>query len=168
MHFRTSYKGPTKGSYKHCPKWSTFGKVRGGTKFHGGLDISAPTGTPVHAATDGTLSYARDPDGYGLFARVKFSAKGPDVDEYEIIYAHLVDDNKKLNMNARPVKAGEIIGKAGCTGNAKGMCSPSPESHVHVTINKYYKNKKTAVDPLMTTNWSISTPGEAAYEGLCR
>lgn len=175
LHFRTSYRGPSKGTFKHCPKWSSFGVSRG-HRFHGGVDISAPTGTPVHAASDGTLSYSRDPGGYGLYAKVKFhprveksgAATCSDTDEHEIIYAHLIDDNRKLSMAPRPVRAGEVIGRVGCTGNAKGMCSPSPESHVHVTINRLPKGKKQPVDPMLVTGWHITTPGEQPNETSCR
>ncbi|MFO0658268.1 MAG: M23 family metallopeptidase [Polyangiaceae bacterium] len=156
LHFRTSYRSPNKGTFKHCPKWSGFGQSRG-HRFHGGVDISAPTNTPVHAAADGTLSYSRDPGGYGLYAKVKFhprveknnSGTCTDNDEHEIIYAHLIDDNRKLSMGPRPVRAGEVIGRVGCTGNAKGMCSPSPESHVHVTVNRLAKGKKQPIDPTL-------------------
>jgi len=159
LNFRAAYRSG--GVTQHCPHRSTFGPVRGG-RNHWGVDISAPTGTSVRAATDGTVSYAREPGGYGLYARLKFSAqvrgKGGGCgssDEYEIIYAHLIDDGK-TSMATRSVRAGEMIGRVGCTGNAKGMCSPSPESHLHVTVQRSANRDK--VEPGQFLGWNIHTP----------
>lgn len=173
---RTAYRGAAKGAFQFCPQWSSFGPVRGAHRNHWGIDIAAPTGTQVRAATDGTLSYGRDPGGYGLFARLRYQQprRGKDGtcgggEEVEIIYAHLVDDNGKLSMSARPVRAGEVIGRVGCTGNAKGMCSPSPESHLHVTVQKT-AGARVRLDPATVLGWHVITPreeGKPADWGVC-
>lgn len=169
---RSAYRSARPHSYMFCPTWSSFGPVRGGHRFHGGIDVSAPTGTPVRAATDGTLTYARDPGGYGLFARVRFPhpKRGRDgtcsgSGEVEIIYAHLQEDSGKVSAPARHVRAGEIVGKVGCTGNAKGMCSPSPESHLHVTVQRT-DGARARIDPPAFLGWHVRTPedGDKAAE----
>ena len=79
---------------------------------HGGMDIAAPVGTPVAAASDGRIVLA-EPDlfysgnviiidhGYSLFT----------------IYAHL---NEIDVVKGQTVKKGEIIGKVGKTGRVTG------------------------------------------------
>lgn len=135
LQWRAAYHGPKPKQYHYCPGWSRFGPVRPNGKWHRGFDISAPTGTPVHAAVAGALSYARDPSGWGLFARVRFKAPVKSAsgtcdagEELELLYAHLVDDTPSLVMGQeKDVAAGAVVGRVGCSGNARGMCSPSPE-----------------------------------------
>ncbi len=161
---RGAYRTPKPKTFKFCPSWSGFGHVRG--RFHGGIDVSAPTGTPVRAGTDGTLTYGNDPHGFGKFARVRFEHPKRSRDgtchgsaELEIIYAHLREDSVKLGAPPRPVRAGEVVGKVGCTGNAKGMCSPSPESHVHVTVQR--PDARGRLDPLAFFGWPVHKPDES-------
>ena len=139
---RAAYRGARPKAFMYCPSWSGFGTVRGGHRFHGGVDVAAPTGTAVRAATSGTLTYAHDPGGYGLFARVRFAhpkrSQGTceGTMDVEILYAHLAEGSQKGAKTPRQVRAGDVIGHVGCTGNARGMCSPSPESHLHVTVQR--------------------------------
>lgn len=172
LSFRSAYRSGG-GPVNYCPQWSTFGPVRGGHRNHWGVDISSPTGTSVRAGTDGVVSYAREPGGYGLYARLRFTASvrgksgscNVHPEEIEIIYAHLIDDGK-TSTQTRTVRAGEVIGRVGCTGNAKGMCSPSPESHLHVTVQKTKNRAK--LDPGTFLGWSIHTPAEHPADwGVC-
>jgi murein DD-endopeptidase MepM/ murein hydrolase activator NlpD len=167
---RTAYRGPGKNNFKFCPKWSSFGPVRG--RVHGGVDISATTGSLIFAAADGTVEYAHDPGGYGFFARLKFREEKPGAGgctpgaEVSIIYAHLLDDPKTPHPS-RVVKAGDIVGRVGCSGNAKGMCSPSPESHVHVTVERGPGRQR--IDPGSYLGWSVHVPEQAPPgQGPCR
>jgi murein DD-endopeptidase MepM/ murein hydrolase activator NlpD len=157
---RGAYRGGKPHAFMFCPSWSSFGTVRAGHRFHGGIDVSAPSGTAVRAAGPGTLSYAHDPGGYGLFARLRFAHPKKQKDgtcggsgEVEIIYAHLAEGSQKGTTGSRQVRAGEVIGHVGCTGNAKGMCSPSPESHLHVTVQRVDDRKK--LDPIAFLGWNV-------------
>ena len=139
-------------------------------KWHRGFDIGSPTGTPVHAAVNGTLSYARDPNGWGLFARIRFKAPARSAagtyeagEELEFLYAHLLDDTPSLVMGQeKEVAAGTIVGRVGCSGNARGMCSPSPESHVHVTLRTIKDRKQ--IDPGPLVGWTLRTPEQGTLE----
>lgn len=180
-HFLAPFAGPLQlrsayrsggGPVNFCPTWSTFGPVRGGHRNHWGIDIASPTGTSIRAATDGIVTYAREANGYGLFARLRFSAPLRNKqgacgshEDIEIIYAHLIDDGK-TNTATRSVRAGEVIGRVGCTGNARGMCSPSPESHLHVTVQKSGNHAK--IDPGPFLGWNIHLPSERPADwGTC-
>ena len=88
--------------------------------FRAGLDIAAPTGTPVHAAADGVVALRHEMmvmtgntvvlnHGYGL----------------QTVYIHM----SKLNVtNGQKVKQGDVIGEIGMTGRASG-----PHLHFGVT-----------------------------------
>lgn len=168
---RAAYRTARPKVYQFCPSWSGFGNVRGGHKNHGGIDISAPTGTAVRAGVDGQLTYARDPGGYGTFARVRFAHPKRAKDgtcggagEVEIIYAHLQPEGIKVGAPPRHVRVGEIIGKVGCSGNAKGMCSPSPESHLHVTVQRT-EGGKSRLDPVAFLGWNVHKPDDSERAG---
>ena len=81
-----------------------------------GLDFFANLGDPVYAAADGVVSMAEQPkgDAYGRQVRIQHVANGQ---EFETIYAHL---NETLVQAGDTVKAGELIGRAGASGNVTG------------------------------------------------
>lgn len=100
---------------------------------HKGIDLAAPTGTPVYAAAPGTVSAA----GYGVLDK----SYGNEVfikhsDGSYTNYAHL----SKINVRkGQHVKAGQVIGRCGSTGNSTGP-------HLHFEIHK--GEKWNRVDPL--------------------
>lgn len=97
----------------------------GETKFHGGLDIAAPAGTPILAAADGVVTVANSTDswgyGYGYHIIIKHN------DTYGTLYAHC---SSIAVTYGQEVKKGQIIGHVGATGNSTG-------NHLHFEI---YKN----------------------------
>src|SRR5690606_16891056 len=104
----------------------------GGRRRHDGVDIFAPRGTPVLAAADGVV---RD---------VRVSAVGGKViwleaadDDVAYYYAHL--DAQLVGVGAR-VRAGEVIGRVGNTGNAR-RASP----HLHFGV--YRRGRRVPTDP---------------------
>lgn len=111
---------------------SVFGDKRGKTRLHKGIDIKAPRGTAVVAATDGTILRIRESGSGGRQLYLK-GTKGR-----LFYYAHL--DGWSVKESAT-VKAGDVIGTVGDTGNAKGT---TPHLHFEVQVGK----EKKAVDPL--------------------
>lgn len=92
--------------------------VHGGRRWHGGVDLAAPAGTPVHATSDGVVVNAGWAGGYGLL--VKLSHGGL----YETQYGHL----RQISVKAgQLVKRGDVIGQVGSTGNSTGP-------HVHYEL----------------------------------
>ena len=88
--------------------------------YHTGVDISAPSGTPVHATADGRVTFAGFYNGYG---RVVIVAHG---NNYETYYAHLSASNV---TEGQEVRRGETVGAVGSTGRSTG-----PHLHYEVRI----------------------------------
>jgi septal ring factor EnvC (AmiA/AmiB activator) len=80
-------------------------------EFHSGIDISAPKGTPVRAAADGTVKSAAVENGYGREV-VLDHGQG-----LETCYAHLSGFEV---MAGQVVVRGQVIGYVGTTGRTTG------------------------------------------------
>jgi murein DD-endopeptidase MepM/ murein hydrolase activator NlpD len=118
----------------------TFNDTRDGTRRHEALDIMAPRGTPVLAASDGTVAKLFTSVAGGLTV-YEFDPTGT----YAYYYAHL-DRYAPGLANGKPLKRGEVIGYVGSTGNA------SPDApHLHFAIFVLGPEKQwwkgTAIDP---------------------
>ena len=91
----------------------TFYQSRGGgERIHEATDILAPRGTPVHAMVDGVIQklFLSKPGGNTVY---EFDENG----EYCYYYAHLDHYADGLREGQR-VRAGDVIGYVGTTGNA--------------------------------------------------
>jgi murein DD-endopeptidase MepM/ murein hydrolase activator NlpD len=94
----------------------------GGLEFHKGIDISAPTGTPVVAPADGRVEKAEwNSGGYGNVVVINHG-RG-----IKTLYAHL---SKILVREGQKVRRGQIIGLVGSTGK-----SIAPHVHYEVEVN---------------------------------
>jgi len=91
------------------PVTSPYGP-RGG-RNHDGMDIGAPTGTPVRAAACGTVSLAGQQSGYGNIVCITHTS------QFSTCYAHL--SRFGTSAGAR-VQQGQVIGYVGCTGDCTG------------------------------------------------
>jgi peptidoglycan LD-endopeptidase LytH len=104
----------------------TFTQARAGGRVHDAIDIMAPEGTPVLAATPGTvekLFFSNGGGGNTIYVR-------SDDGKWMYYYAHLASYAPGL-AEGQKVRQGQVIGRVGHTGNA------SPEGpHLHFAINK--------------------------------
>ena len=104
---------------------SSFGQredpFNGEGKFHTGIDIEAPSGTPVRAAADGDVSGASMGAGYG---RQVVLNHGHDV---LTVYAHL---SSIAVLPGQHVIRGQVIGYVGQSGHATG-----PHLHYEVRVH---------------------------------
>jgi lysostaphin len=106
-------------------------RYRNGKKVgvHKGIDIAAPTGSPIRAANAGTVTLRRD---FGLHGRTIVVNHGSGVVG---LYLHLHDfDVAEGDL----VKAGQVIGSVGSTGVATGP-------HLHYALYVH----GTAIDPVL-------------------
>ena len=116
-------------------RWPVRGRVIAGfgPKTNGqqndGINVSVPEGTPIKAAEDGVVAYAgNELKGYGNLVLVRH-ANG-----FVTAYAHASELSVK---KGETVKRGQVIGKAGATGNVTG-----PQLHFEV------RKGATPVDPM--------------------
>ena len=103
-----------------------FGMVRNnGTRAHQGIDLECEPNYRCYAVADGTVK-TRYTDSYGSQVTLKIDG----TDKY-IFYAHL---NRVDVKDGQRVKAGDVIGLTGSTGNAKGMDKISNGAHLHFEV----------------------------------
>lgn len=103
-----------------------------GGERHRGIDIPAPTGTPVYSATDGVVISAGWNGSYGNAVMIKYT------NNIVIVYGH----NSSLVVKAgQRVSKGQVISLVGSTGNSTG-----PHLHFEVRYNG------SPVDPLRYLN----------------
>jgi murein DD-endopeptidase MepM/ murein hydrolase activator NlpD len=104
---------------------SSFGEredpINGEGKFHSGIDIDAPYGTPVRAAGDGDVTGANLGAGYGREVVLNHGH------ELETVYGHL---SAIAVLPGQHVTRGEVIGYVGMSGRATG-----PHLHYEVRVH---------------------------------
>jgi murein DD-endopeptidase MepM/ murein hydrolase activator NlpD len=101
--------------------------IFGGVQFHKGLDIAFPTGTPILAPADGTVTFAGMKTGYGYCVFIRHGYG------FETRYGHC---SQLLVREGQPVKRGDVIACVGATGWAVG-----PHLHYELLVSG------THVDP---------------------
>ena len=87
--------------------------ILGYNKKHLGLDFAAPTGTPIFAAGDGTVSRIGRAGNYGKYVRIRHNGT------YSTGYAHLSGYAKGMKKGKR-VRQGQVIAYVGSTGMSTG------------------------------------------------
>ncbi len=100
-----------------------------GTRWHTGIDIAAPWGTPLYAAAAGTVSVSGWQKGYGYTVFIDHG------EGWGTRYGHMAQQPDVVV--GQWVERGQLIGYIGCTGNCTGP-------HVHFEVR--YQGNYT--DPL--------------------
>jgi murein DD-endopeptidase MepM/ murein hydrolase activator NlpD len=114
--------------------------VLGGRRQHHGIDLAAPTGTPVYATADGIVGRADWYSSYGLYISINHGGS------METRYAHL----SRLAVAAGDnVKKGDLIGYVGSTGRSTG-----PHLHYEVRV------EGIAVNPIP---YMVESEAQLAY-----
>jgi murein DD-endopeptidase MepM/ murein hydrolase activator NlpD len=88
---------------------------------HRAIDYAAPTGTPIYAVADGTVTFAGWSGGYGNFIKIRHNST------YGTNYAHL---SRFAVASGDRVRQGQTIGYVGSTGFSTG-----PHLHYEMTVN---------------------------------
>ena len=109
---RLPFSHPLRNSYRLS---SPFGYRRdpfnGGSRLHSGVDMAAPTGTPIYSTGDGVVSFAGRQSGYGLIIVIEHAFG------FETRYAHL---SRIRVTEGQRVSRGDLIGDMGSTGRSTG------------------------------------------------
>ncbi|WP_151506181.1 peptidoglycan DD-metalloendopeptidase family protein, partial [Staphylococcus aureus] len=134
------------------PIWQRFGSYTGGLNFNGGrhygIDFQMPTGTNIYAVKGGIADKVWTDYGGGNSIQIKTGAN-----EWNW-YMHL---SKQLARQGQRIKAGQLIGKSGATGNfVRG-------AHLHFQLMRgSHPGNDTAVDPM---KWLKSLKGGGGKVG---
>jgi murein DD-endopeptidase MepM/ murein hydrolase activator NlpD len=99
-----------------------------GFHIHTGVDLAAPAGTGVHAASAGIAHAGFDPGGAGIFVAVTVG------EHVRLLYCHL---SRVRVVAGESVTPGQVIGEVGATGLATG-------AHLHFEVQVDGR----AVDPI--------------------
>lgn len=110
-------------------------------KFHEGVDLAAPTGTPVYATGNGVVMESGTANGYGKIITVNHGFG------YRSRYAHL---SKQFVAKGDSVTRGQVIGEVGATGIVTG-----PHLHYEVLYMGH------TVDPINYFNKDMSAEAYA-------
>ncbi|MDP3710457.1 MAG: peptidoglycan DD-metalloendopeptidase family protein [bacterium] len=93
-------------------------------KFHNGIDIAAPTGTPIKAADDGTVLGTGNTDNY---CPKSLQGKYTVIDHKNNLASMYAHQSLITVSQGQQVKRGDIIGYVGSTGKSTGP-------HLHFTV----------------------------------
>lgn len=127
----TAARFPPKGALR----WPAEGVLRSGFgqrngRFHNGIDVSGPQGTPIMAAADGVVIFSgRSPHGYGNTMMLEHTGG------MLTMYAH--NDRHAVRVGER-VRRGQIIAWMGETGRSWG-------THLHFEVH----HQGRPVNPLL-------------------
>lgn len=90
-------------------------------RWHDGIDIAGPYNSPLVATADGIVTFSGYRFGYGIFVEIQHP------ENVITRYAHL---NKTVVATGQRVKAGEVVGSVGSTGQSTG-----PHVHFEVSVS---------------------------------
>jgi murein DD-endopeptidase MepM/ murein hydrolase activator NlpD len=105
---------PLPGRKSYC----NYGENRG-SYSHRGEDIAAPSGTPIHAVHAGSVQVQYDAGGGGNMTIIQHDGMAE-------VYMH----QSRYQVRSGLVRAGDVIGYVGATGDATGP-------HLHLEIQPY-------------------------------
>lgn len=97
--------------------------VYGTYKFHSGVDLAAPEGTPIKASRGGTVTVAKWSDSGGYYVTINHG------DGFSSSYLHMTH---YIVTKGQKVAQGEVIGYVGSTGTSTG-------NHLHFSV--YYNGE---------------------------
>lgn len=122
---------PTNGSIVSSFTGSRWHPILDRPRPHLGLDIVAPTGTPIHAAASGRVSYVGEQGDFGKLVEIDHG--------YGRVtrYAHM---SKTLVRLGQQVTRGAVIGQVGMTGLAVG-----PHLHYEVLVDGRPANPRSFI-----------------------
>ena len=116
--------------------------ISGEQRFHSGIDLAAPAGTPVVAAQAGKVLVSDFLGGYGLTVILRHGKN-----DLESRYPHL---SQQFVEPGDWVEQGEVIGLVGSTGNSTGP-------HLHFELRQFTADGWVAIDPENFVETTLAT-----------
>lgn len=120
-------------------------------RFHAGLDLGAPLGTPVVAAYSGQAIAANWLGGYGIAIVIRHEDG-----QLQTLYGHL---SEIFVQPGDRVEQGEVIGRVGSTGNSTGP-------HLHFEVQIATTSGYQAIDAMALLNPAVPT-AIASVKTIC-
>lgn len=114
---------------------------------HHGVDLAAPSGTPVYATADGQVGRAQYFGSYGNYVQIEHGG------DLETRYAHLSSYTVSAGDT---VRKGDLIGYVGSTGRSTG-----PHLHYEVRV----EGESVNPIPYMTAGYASIEEGEGGQGG---
>jgi len=134
-------------------KGAMFGLTRtnpdGSQRAHQGIDLETPEGYRCYAVEDSkVVATSVGTDGYGFTVTLQLLTSKPGLKGKFAFYAHLDRIDVKPGQE---LKAGDVIGLSGDTGNAKNMTTIEKGGHLHFELRSKQicgKGLANRIDPL--------------------
>lgn len=144
-------------------------------ELHRGIDLRAPVGSPVRAIQDSVIVDRWTEDEGGNCIKLASRCRdgtwpepagwllsegkgGHDDSGFRTSYAHLMDYAANANIGA-VVKRGDVIGRSGQTGNAKG-----PHLHVNVEwLEDGWVDTRIWIDPRLLFGPTLTSPARTYF-----
>ena len=153
------------GCTRYASGCSQAGKNYPGRKKHEGIDLENRYGAPVYAMYDGKAFKRTQYDaetgevsGAGYYVNITSTINGKKI---TIGYFHLQNSRRKSGN----VKAGDIIGYQGTSGNLKGAIEGGDAvSHVHIKVKDKNNNP---IDPRPYLKTKIRDDGSVEIKSKC-
>ena len=130
---RSAHVHPVAGRVTYGEAAARFGDDRG-DHVHEGQDVFAPVGTPVVAVADGVVLEAGGGDARGNYVAI-YEPRA----RRTYVYLHM--QSAALVKPGHRVRAGQPVGRLGCTGSCFGP-------HLHFEVRLGRGSQGRAVDPL--------------------
>ncbi len=109
--------------------------ILGTMRAHRGVDYGAPSGTPIHSAGEGKITFRGWQSGYGNVIVVQHGGR------YSTLYGHMSRFAGNLNVGQH-VSQGQTIGFVGMTGLATG-----PHLHYEFRVDGEHRDPLTVTLP---------------------
>jgi murein DD-endopeptidase MepM/ murein hydrolase activator NlpD len=137
---RPAHVHPVQGHVSYGEAAAHFGYNRG-DHVHEGQDVFAPVGTPVVAVADGMVIEAGGGDARGNYVAI-YEPRA----RRTYVYLHM--EAAALVKPGHRVRAGQPVGRLGCTGSCFGP-------HLHFEVREGRGSQRHAIDPLpLLRRWS--------------
>ena len=137
-----------KGPYMPLAAKPEIGDGLGAGRGHEGVDLFAPTGTELLSVSAGVVVEAGSDGGRGNYVSIYSPSLGHTYNYLHMLSASLVATGEK-------VRAGQVVGRVGCTGSCYG-------AHLHFEVRDGRDPYTAALDPLPFIDSLVPAPAEVA------